>query len=216
MAEDTSYTTGIALIVEGATERVFYSEFIRSRALDHGAIVSRVADGDGTSLSIMRRDGSLALVKINNVGTASQMTNSADWFFRACIAKRRDIPWHVFLGYDTDSYADNITKFHQGDWKRLRDDIDEAAESVTDLAASADIEDIMLCDLEDVLVFLNLPADTPLPRGRPCLSADLKARSLVRSRGKCQFWGPKIYTSSHGNDVCPVGIFPLRGQVSFY
>ena len=147
MAEDTSYTTGIALIVEGATERVFYSEFIRSRALDHGAVVSRVADGDGTSLSIMRHDGSLALVKINNVGTVSQMTNSADWFFRACIAKRRDIPWHVFLGYDTDSYADNITKFHQGDWKRLRDDIDEAAESVTDLAASADIEDIMLCDL---------------------------------------------------------------------
>lgn len=79
MAEDTSYTTGIALIVEGATERVFYSEFIRSRALDHGAIVSRVTDGDGTSLSIMRRDGSLALVKINNVGTVSQMTNSADW-----------------------------------------------------------------------------------------------------------------------------------------
>ncbi len=109
MAEDTSYTTGIALIVEGATERVFYSEFIRSRALDHGAVVSRVTDGDGTSLSIMRHDGSLALVKINNVGTVSQMTNSADWFFRACIAKRRDIPWHVFLGYDTDSYADNIT-----------------------------------------------------------------------------------------------------------
>ena len=116
-----------------------------------------------------------------------------------------------------------FSKFHQGDWKRLRDDIDEAAESVTDLAASADIEDIMLCDLEDVLVFLNLPAGTPLPRGRkgkvrrhPCLSADLKARSLVRARGKCKFWGPKIYTSSHGNDVCPVGIFPLRGQVSFY
>lgn len=59
-----------------------------------------------------------------------------------------------------------FTKFHQGDWKRLRDDIDEAAESVTDLAASADIEDIMLCDLEDILVFLNLPADTPLPSGR--------------------------------------------------
>ena len=54
---------------------------------------------------------------------------------------------------------------YQRDWKRLRDDIDEAAESVTDLAASADIEDIMLCDLEDVLVFLNLPADTPLPSG---------------------------------------------------
>lgn len=54
----------------------------------------------------------------------------------------------------------------RGDWKRLRDDIDEAAESVTDLAASSDIEDIMLCDLEDVLVFLNLPADTPLPSGR--------------------------------------------------
>lgn len=59
-----------------------------------------------------------------------------------------------------------FTKFHQGGWQRPRNDIDEAAESVTDLAASADIEDIMLCDLEDVLVFLNLPADAPLPSGR--------------------------------------------------
>jgi hypothetical protein len=111
-------------------------------------------------------------------------------------------------------------------------------------------------DLEDVLVFLNLPADTPLPsgrkgkvrmkrlfrmvavnhpymkrrrrdlscklliwarlrRGHPCLSADLKARSLVRARGKCKFWGPKIYTSSCGNDVCPVGIFPSEGTCHF-
>ena len=35
MGEEASYTGGIALIVEGATEKVFYSELIRLRALVH-------------------------------------------------------------------------------------------------------------------------------------------------------------------------------------
>ena len=166
MGEEANYTGGIALIVEGATEKVFYSELIRLRALVHGATVERASDGDGTNFSVTRQDGSSELVKINNVGTVTQMTNSAERFLRACVARHRSIPWHVFLGYDTDDYLARITKFHQGDWKRLRDDITPEAASVTDLAASADIEDIMLCDYDGVLAFLGLREDTQLPKGR--------------------------------------------------
>ena len=53
-----------------------------------------------------------------------------------------------------------------GDWKRLRDDITSEAASVTDLAASADIEDIMFCDYDKVLAFLDLREDTQLPKNR--------------------------------------------------
>ena len=84
MGEEANYTGGIALIVEGATEKVFYSELIRLRALVHGATVERASDGNGTSFSVTRQDGSSELVKINNVGTVTQMTNSAEWFLRAC------------------------------------------------------------------------------------------------------------------------------------
>ena len=84
MGEEANYTEGIALIVEGATEKVFYSELIRLRALVHGATVERASDGDGTNFSVTRQDGSSELVKINNVGTVTQMTNSAEWFLRAC------------------------------------------------------------------------------------------------------------------------------------
>ena len=177
MADDLTCSVGVALIVEGATERVFYSEFVENRARVRGATIARVTDGDGTNFAVTRPDGTRALVKLNNVGTVTQMTNSAEWFLRSCAARHSDIEWSVFLGYDTDAYNSNITKFHEGDWARLRRDIEKAATSIVDLAAEADIEDIMLCDYAGVLAFLRLPADTPLPYGR---KGKAKMRKLHR------------------------------------
>lgn len=48
---------------------------------------------------------------------------------------------------------------------RLRNDIDLAADSITDLAAEADIEDVMLCDFLGVVSFLGLPPNVGIPRG---------------------------------------------------
>ncbi len=166
MAEENTYDIGVALIVEGGTEKVFYSEFIETRALAHGVFIAKVEDGDGTNYIVTRRDGTSVLVKLNNVGTVTQMTNSAEWFHRSCASRHPGIPWTVFLGYDTDAYNSNITKFHEGDWARLRLDIEPKADAIIDLAAEADIEDIMLCDYAGVLNFLGLPADTNLPNGR--------------------------------------------------
>ena len=47
----------------------------------------------------------------------------------------------------------------------LRESISPAAQKVVDLAAEADIEDVMLCDLPGVLPFLGLPPETEMPPG---------------------------------------------------
>ena len=117
-------------------------------------------------IGICEKHGLARPCQLNNVGTVTQMTNSAEWFHRSCASRHPSIPWTVFLGYDTDAYNSNITKFHEGDWARLRLDIEPKADAIIDLAAEADIEDIMLCDYAGVLSFLGLPTDTDLPNGR--------------------------------------------------
>lgn len=47
----------------------------------------------------------------------------------------------------------------------LRESIAPSAQKVVDLAAEADIEDVMLCDLPGVLSFLGLPPETEMPPG---------------------------------------------------
>ena len=179
MAEENTYDIGVALIVEGSTEKVFYSEFIENRALVHSIPIAKAVDGDGTSYVATRHDGTSVLVKLNNVGTVTQMTNSTEWFHRSCASRHSDIPWTVFLGYDTDAYNSNITKFHEGDWERLRSDIEPKAVAIVDLAAEADIEDIMLCDYAGVLGFLGLPADTKMPYGRKGKARMRKLHKMV-------------------------------------
>lgn len=67
------------------------------------------------------------------------------------------MPWTVYLCYDTDSSNSNISKFYEGDWKILRQDLEKSkTTTIVDLAASADIEDIMLYDIESVLAFLGI------------------------------------------------------------
>ena len=50
-------------------------------------------------------------------------------------------------------------------WGSQRESISPAAQKVVDLAAEADIEDVMLCDLPGVLSFLGLPPETEMPPG---------------------------------------------------
>ena len=95
------------------------------------------------------------VVMMTSVNSVSQMTNSATWFERSCIGDFPEISWTVFLCYDTDEYCSDITMFHEGDWARLRGSIASQARAVIGLAAEADIEDVILCDLPGVLSFLG-------------------------------------------------------------
>ena len=87
-----TYCAARAPIVEGGTERAFYSVLIEHCAATHGLDVGRAEDGDGTNLVAARQDGSKVLVKLNNVGTVTQMANSAEWFLRSCATRHHDIP----------------------------------------------------------------------------------------------------------------------------
>lgn len=173
---DYSYEKGIAFIVEGATERVFYEEYLKKLCSERGMTITKDEKSQENKYTICAENRSI-LVLINNVGSVSQMTNSATWFHRACVKEYSNIGWSVFLCYDTDAYNSDITKFHEGDWLRLRQSIESDAESIADLAVQADIEDVMLCDFQGVLAFLGLDNNTPMPKGR---KGKVKIKQLFR------------------------------------
>lgn len=121
------------------------------------------------------------LVMFNVVGTISQITNSGNWFEKRCYGQFRNLGWTVFLCYDTDNYSQNISKFYEGDWKELRKTISKHKScSIIDLAAHADIEDIMLLDLDSIFKFLEIDP-VPLPSGS---KGKMKMKKLFRSKGQ--------------------------------
>jgi hypothetical protein len=94
----------------------------------------------------------------------------------------------VFLCYDTDSAEYDISKFYRDDWKILRKDLAKAkAEEIIDLAASADIEDIILTDLAGVCAYLGIQIPEEL-FGR---KGKAKMKALYRSCGNTYHEGDK-------------------------
>lgn len=101
-------------------------------------------------------------------------------------SKKHKIPWTVYLCYDTDSSSSNISKFYEGDWKILRQELENSkATTIVDLAASADIEDIMLYDIESVLTFLGIAMPVKLV-GR---KGKAKMKALYRKAGRAYHEG---------------------------
>lgn len=111
------------------------------------------------------------LVRTNTVGTITQVTHSANWFNNMCASRYSSkMPWKVFLCYDTDSYDEDVSKFEVGDWEILKKALTRRENiSVIDIAASADIEDVFLADLESISTFLGLErklVPTDIPSGK--------------------------------------------------
>ena len=159
------YALGVAFIVEGVTEKVFYKTYVRQIAGRLGLSCEELIVSDTPAFVVVGESGS-ALLLFHSVGSVSQIPNAGSWFKRVCADGWPAVPWHVMLCYDTDAYNADVTKFHEGDWLQLRSEIGRDASSVSNLAAEADIEDVMLCDAEGVLSFLGLPAGTPIPGGK--------------------------------------------------
>lgn len=183
-----SYTKGIAFIMEGSTEKVFYRSFMtwlanrqgckfeKIDALDTGEVLFEWINGDET-----------ILIKINVVGAVTQLVHSGKWFSNTC-AKRYRIPWNVYLCYDTDSHDYDISKFYRDDWKLLREELKKSkAKKIVDLAARADIEDVMLIDLLGICRYLGIAPPEKLA-GR---KGKAKMKALYRSCGKTYHEGEK-------------------------
>lgn len=163
------YSFGVAFILEGDTEKIFYTAYLEHCCKKHpGTCLEKVSSQTSgeTFYVLTRRDKSKVLIKLSVVNTISQITNSGNWFVNRCYHAHKPLKWYVFLCYDTDSYLENISKFHEGDWKELRKALGKGRPlRIIDLAASADIEDIMLLDINGVFTFLDI-SPVPLPSGR--------------------------------------------------
>lgn len=159
---DDNFNSGVAFVLEAATEKVFYAQFLaffcesspqhslqKLDATEYGDIVFSITNNETQVVT---------LIKFYAVGTISQIQNAGSWVLSRCVKKHPALTWTVFLCYDTDSHENNITKFHEGDWAELRKQLHSPKiETIIDLAASADIEDIMLLDLDSIANFLGLP-----------------------------------------------------------
>jgi len=176
------YCKGIAFIFEGQTEKVFYKSILEYFCSVHiGYTFQQIFDPISLEVCyLLKKDEKTKLIKMNTVGTITQITNSGIWFNSFCIQRHTDIAWSVFLCYDTDSYNLDITKYHEGDWKDLRKSLKNADE-IVDLAANADIEDIMLCDFNGVCTFLGSSTEPQMPTGR---KGKAKMKKLFRQFGQ--------------------------------
>lgn len=183
------FTKGIAFILEGATEKVFYRSFLQWLAENNeGCSFDKIENTDIGEIAFEWKSGDESvLIKFNIVGAVTQVIHSGKWFANTC-ARKYKIPWQVFLCYDTDSPDKDISKFYEDDWKLLRDELKKAkAKEIVDLAASADIEDVMLVDLEGICKYLGIPVPTEL-KGR---KGKAKMKALYRSCGNTYHEGEK-------------------------
>jgi hypothetical protein len=175
---------GMAFVFEGQTEKVFYTRllkhFVSRRS---GYTIENRTNGSESYYQIGSDHDKKPsiIVKMHTVGAITQVPNSGTWFNSFCLKKHRGINWSVFLCYDMDSYNDDITKFHEGDWLELRKSLMRPNVSqIIDLAARADIEDIFLYDMDSVCEFLGISNFLPLS-GR---KGKVKLKGLYRQAGK--------------------------------
>ena len=186
---EKNYTEGIAFILEGATEKVFYKALLEFLShSDEGIVFYKGKSDDASEIIFCWQIGDRnILIKFYVVGTITQMVHSGKWFQNMC-HKKHKCPWTVYLCYDTDSVNASISKFYEGDWKALRQEIEALKETqIIDLAASADIEDIILLDYKGVLNFLGLPSHTEVT-GR---KGKAKMKALHRLIGRAYHEGER-------------------------
>lgn len=188
MSLKEDYSRGIAFILEGATEKVFYREFLKWVALKNQCSFIKGNNLDNGDIYFEWDDGSeKILIKFNVVGTVTQISHSGNWFSSKC-AKQYKIPWTVFLCYDTDNSENDISKFYQDDWAILRNDLKKAkAKIIIDLAARADIEDIMLNDIVGICKYLGIS----IPEKMQGKKGKTKMKNLFRSCGNTYHEGDR-------------------------
>ena len=89
-------TNGVAFICEGATELIFYYTILRHFINKHPkAHINRYQDNSGEEYHILSNNIKKTLIKFNDVGTISNITNSGAWFENRCFGINKRIPWTV-------------------------------------------------------------------------------------------------------------------------
>lgn len=188
------YEEGVAFILEGDTEKEFYLSLLEFLCKKHDGILERQLDCSNSPdiIYTLKTPNRHLLIKFNTVNTVTQMPHSNRWFITQCKNKHRDVgSWTVFLCYDLDNYKNDITKFYEWDWANLRTALKKKAKAVHDIAAAADIEDIILSDIEGISCFLGSSSVMDLPTGG---KGKAKLKKLFRQTGKTYHEGKRART----------------------
>lgn len=187
---EKDFEQGFALIMEADTEYQFYEALFLYFAKKHPECTIRRLTDDDTfePYYIVYGPFGQRIVRMNSVGTITQIHNSASWFNSKVALTKKSVTWTVFLCYDTDNYNADVTKFYKDDWQTFRQKLTtRRVKRIVDLAAKADIEDVFLQDLHGLSTYLKLQEDlvpTDIPRGRKG-SARLKQLFIqLRNQGR--------------------------------
>lgn len=163
---------GFAFIMEADTEYQFYDALLHHFSRKHPECTLEMAQ-DSINFEpyyIVKGQFGKRIVRMNSVGTITQLHNSYSWYNSVCLAHSRSDFWTVFLCYDTDSYNSDVSKFYEDDWLEFRNKLKKRQKTnVLDLAARADMEDVFLIDLHGISVFMGLTEDLTahdVPSGR--------------------------------------------------
>lgn len=167
MIDLTETRLGIALIVEGKTDKLFYKQVIAHYVAISGCALHEEIDGDSLEEIFYVLDAQKncrAVIKFHDAGGAiTQVQKAGRWFEKKCMESLKQLQWSVFLCYDTDDYKYEISKFQEGDWRRLRNKLNSIGTTriaIYDMAAAADIEDVMLKGINSICAFLRCGAMT--------------------------------------------------------
>ena len=178
-----NYSHAIAFIYEGSTEKVFYNNMVAYFCSLHEdwLLEKGIDPNQNERYFSVKTENGFVLIKEYVVGTISQITNADAWFNKRCKGLDSTLKWTVFLCYDTDNYTANVSKFYEGDWKELRKSLSKGSKvRIVDLAASADIEDIMLLDKASVFRYIGIQP-VPIPNKS---KGKLKMKALFRLKGR--------------------------------
>lgn len=207
---DKSFRRGFAFILEGDTEKEFYFSFLGFLCQKHGAILSRKVNKSGPDINYELQIGDdVSLIKFNVVNTITQIPRTGNWFNSQCAGKYDSgMDWYVFLCYDKDDYKEDISKFHQGDWAVLRESLKNVKE-IIDVAAAADIEDVMLQDIDHICKFIGCDTPSKLKGGK----GKVKLKNLFKEHGHYYHEGKRakeLIDSLDMNTLMEGNIVPLK------
>ena len=207
-----AYNEGWAIIHEGSTEKVFYLCLLEFLCKKYGATIKKETLDDGLEIIyVLEMSSRKYLIKTYDAGSLTNMPKTSKWFEEECAKKhlKRAI-WTVFLCYDTDAYKYEVSPYYEGDWKDLRDKIGKVKE-IIDLAAAADIEDVLLVDFEGVCKYIGMEKlDRGILKGRKGSS---KMKALFRAYGKTYHKGERAQSLIEGLDLQKIidsNILPLK------
>ncbi len=213
-----TFDKGIAFICEGDTEKEFYLSLLCFLCEKHGAQMERRKDEDEPDVVYEIRQGErIFYVKFYVANAVSGLPKSGKWFEAECLRKYAGKhEWTVFLCYDMDDYKGDITPFYEGDWKELRKKLGKAKQ-VIDLAAAADMEDLLLTDIEGICTYLECPPVEPAAlHGR---KGSAKMKVLFRISGKSYHKGTRARAMIDHLDkqkIMDSGILPLDSLESLF